>query len=152
MLKMVTQITIPQEACITSIQPLSGYAAVSVGPKTIIYQYDDRATLLRPLAEYEGKLVTTCMASMRGCMVCGDYLKGISLIRFKEEDREEGKKKTIDRLAEENSTSSITATEFWLDEIHPEPHFLGLLSADSKGLIQILAYFIDSILLLANQR
>eukprot|EP01022_Parablepharisma_sp_SALTPOND_P021836 TRINITY_DN4369_c0_g1_i1.p1 TRINITY_DN4369_c0_g1~~TRINITY_DN4369_c0_g1_i1.p1 ORF type:complete len:547 (+),score=54.53 TRINITY_DN4369_c0_g1_i1:2381-4021(+) len=143
-IRPVTQIAITQEAGILAIQPVAGYAAVSIGPKVAVYQYDDRANLLRSLAEYEGKVMTTCISSMRGFMICGDYLKGLSFVRFKEDDREEGRKKAVDLLAEENSAGGITATEFWIDEFHPEPHFLGLLSADDKGFVQIFAYFIES--------
>ena len=143
-LKLITQITISQEAGITSIQGVAGYAAISVGPKVAMYQYDDRAKLLRVIAEYEGKTFTTCITPMRGFMVCGDYLRGLSFVRFKEDEKEESRKKTIDLMAEENSYSSVTATEFWIDESRPELHFLGLLAGDTKGFIQIFAYFLDS--------
>lgn len=118
---------------------------MGIGPKVVMYQYDDHANMLRPIAEYEGKMQATCISPMRGFMICGDYLKGLSFIRFKEDEKEEVKKRTIDLLAEDNTRGCITATEFWIDELHPKPRFLGLVSADTKGFLQIFAYFIESI-------
>lgn len=133
-----------QEAGILAIQPVCGYAAVSIGPKIVLYQYDDKANILRPIVEYEAKLLNTCIASMRGFMICGDYLRGFSFIRFKEEEREESKRRSIDLLAEENSLGCVTATEFWVDDFHTPPQFVGLIVGDTKGFVQIFVYLLES--------
>ncbi len=135
-----------QEGGIASIQGVAGYLAVGTGPKVVMYQYEDRANMLRAVAEYEGKIFTTCIAPMRSFMICGDYLRGLAFIRFKEEEKDDSRKRSLEVLAEDNSHSCVTATEFWIDESHPEQHFLGLLSADAKGFLQIFAYFLDSMM------
>jgi len=143
MLHPLVQINLLQETAILAIQPVSGYAAVSIGSKIILYQYDETANLLRPIVEYEGKMLNTCIASMRGFMVCGDYLRGLSFIRFKETERDEPKRRIIELMAEDNTLDCVTATEFWVDNSHgTSSAFIGAIAANTKGFVQILVYLI----------
>jgi hypothetical protein len=142
------QVNFSQEAAILTIQPVAGYAAVSIGSKIIFYQYDETANILRPIVEYDAKMLNTCLASMRGFMMCGDYLGGISFIRFKEEEREESKRRFMDLMAEDNTLGCITAIEFWIDQSHGSLAIIGAIAANTKGFIQILSYVLESIVYL----
>eukprot|EP00831_Metopus_contortus_P014336 TRINITY_DN15934_c0_g1_i1.p1 TRINITY_DN15934_c0_g1~~TRINITY_DN15934_c0_g1_i1.p1 ORF type:complete len:298 (+),score=37.29 TRINITY_DN15934_c0_g1_i1:137-1030(+) len=128
------------EGGVTSIRNLNGNILASIGPRVLVFQYEDKTSNLRLLAEYEGKLYTTVLSSLANFIITGDYIRNISFLHYKEEYMEILRKKDLEILSVENSPHSVTAIEFWIDETRPEQKEIGILTCDSNSIVRIFVY------------
>lgn len=116
------------KGAVGAICSLDGYVCVSIGPKIMLYSFENGESVVG-IAFLDTNLFITSMKSVKSYLIIGDITKGTWFVAYQEEPSK------MIVLGKNFYQTGITDSEFLLDESK-----LALVTADTCQNIQVLTY------------